>query len=355
MNIYKRQMNDLGLNVEEYSKMLDIPKLVTEKMVNGNGEVVDNMEINNFLRKNIFTKHQEVENNKEEKKVEALNVKLMRGENSYETKKQWLLEKYPNSKEVLWYVNEYDRDTYFNKYNVKNKFDLMRRYTFTCNVGRLNKNGGSVGESTIDRLINKSYNELGTKSAYPLICQLYDCFKLGHIKEQQELPVVKKEKGKRGYKKRNYTEEEKELRDWFLNYDMEEFFKKKIVSYKTFEKETGVSYKSIPGVRTKKYIPRLELLKNIKSLVEKYETKIIPNERTAIVSEESIMKPFRGETIIHNNIKIEDIPKENNVRTIESLGDIQIIGGNEDILRSLLKDRLTEEEKTLIQIFGGRI
>ena len=46
MNIYKRQMNDLGLNIEEYSRMLDIPKLVTEKMVNGNGEVVDNMEIN---------------------------------------------------------------------------------------------------------------------------------------------------------------------------------------------------------------------------------------------------------------------------------------------------------------------
>ena len=83
-------MKELGLNLDQYSKFLDIPKSITKKIINGNGEVVEDMEINNFLRKNLFGKHQEVENNKEEKKVEALNVKLMRGENSYEAKKQWL-------------------------------------------------------------------------------------------------------------------------------------------------------------------------------------------------------------------------------------------------------------------------
>ena len=72
MNIYKRQMEKLGMSVEEYSRLLNVPEIIVKKIVNGNEEVVKNMEINNFLRKNIFNKHQEVENNMEEKKVLCL-------------------------------------------------------------------------------------------------------------------------------------------------------------------------------------------------------------------------------------------------------------------------------------------
>ena len=329
MNIYKRQMNDLGLNVEEYSKMLDTPKSIIEKMVNGNGEVVDNMEINNFLRKNIFTKHQEVENNKEEKKVEALNVKLMRGENSYEAKKQWLLEKYPNSKEVLWYVNEYDRDTYFKKYNVKNKADLMRRYKFTCDKGRL-KGVNEVGISTIDRLICKSYNELGTHTAYPLICQLYDCFELGHIKEIEK-------KQNKTHQKREFVGEEKELRNWYNEFDFKGFCEKHDIPTRQMVYDLNISPATAKAIKSKKYKPSIELIKKLQDYVDSFENKF--ETQTVTMGQAKVF----NETITD-----EDIMKLDNVKIIEELTQ-------EELLRNLLKDRLTEEEKTLIRIFGGRI
>lgn len=45
MNIYKRQMNSLGVNLEQYSKILDIPKKITKKIINGNGEVTKDMKL----------------------------------------------------------------------------------------------------------------------------------------------------------------------------------------------------------------------------------------------------------------------------------------------------------------------
>lgn len=328
MNIYKRQMNDLGLNVEEYSKMLDIPKSVVAKMINGNGEVVDNMEINNFLRKNIFTKHQEVENNKEEKKVEALNVKLMRGENSYETKKQWLLEKYPNSKEVLWYVNEYDRDTYFAKNNVQNKADLMRRYTFTCNTGRL-KGLKEVGLSTIDRLVNKQYNELGIYTAYPLICQLYDCLELGNIKANSNYKPKYNNKIQIENKK-----EEQKLKDWFYNFDFKDFCNKHEITTTQFALDIKTSVTTVKAIKIGKYKPSMKLTKRLKDYVDsfenKFETQIEEKQLDISTNEEKLILPL-------DNVKI--------------IGTLT----QEELLRNLLKDRLTEEEKTLIRIFGGRI
>ena len=410
MNIYQRQMKELGLNLDQYSKFLDIPKSITKKIINGNGEVVEDMEINNFLRKNLFGKHQEVENNKEEKKVEALNVKLMRGENSYEAKKQWLLEKYPNSKEVLWYIYEYDKDTYFAKNNVQNKADLMRRYTFTCNKGRL-KELKEVSISTIDRLVNKQYDELGIYTAYPLICQLYDCLELGNIKESK--PTTNIKKGVKGFQKKEYTEEEQNLRNWFYNFnfkdfcdkheitttqfaldiktsgstikaikngtykpsmilinrlydyvnnydnsnieidlakwfkqfDFEKFVNEKSILYKDIAEAINVPYGSIYPIKKKIYVPNEEVLKKLKEYVDSFETKIIPDERTAIISEESVMKPFETKTVT-GNAKVFDIPANNE--------DIMKLD-NEEILRNLLKDRLTEEEKIIIKLFGGRI
>lgn len=364
MNIYQRQMKELGLNLDQYSKFLDIPKSITKKIINGNGEVVEDMEINNFLRKNLFGKHQEVENNKEEKKVEALGIKLARGDNSYDNKKKWLLENYPDSKEVQWYINEYDKDTYFAKNNVQNKADLMRRYTFTCNKGRL-KELKEVGISTIDRLLNKQYDELGLKSAYPLICQLYNCFELGYIEDSK--PKTNSKKGVKGFQKKKYTEEEQNLRNWFNNFDLEEFITKNGISYKSFSNATGIAKQSIYSVKSKKYIPSCEILRNMKKFVSKFETKIIPDERTAIISEESVMKPFETKTVT-GNAKVFDIPVnvehlkelEDNLNTFVALNNEEskiepLYNNNEELLRNLLKDRLTEEEKMIIKLFGGRI
>lgn len=344
MNIYQRQMNSLGLNVEQYSKMLDIPKSITKKMISGNGEVVKDMEINNFLRKNIFNRHQEIEENKEEKKVEALNIKLKRGENNYDNKKMWLLQEYNDSIEVQWYINEFDRDTYFQKYNVKNKFDLMKRYKFNCNKGRL-KGLKEVGESTIDRLICKQYDELGKQTAYALICQLYDCFELGHINapiQKDKKNNIKKENG--SLQKKKYTEENQKLRDWYNEFDFEKFVTENSILYKDIAEAINVPYGSLYPMKRKTYVPNEDVLKKLKDYVDsfenKFETKIIPDEHNAIVSEESIMNSSELENHITLNL--------DNVKIIGTLTQ-------EDILRNLLKDRLTEQEKIIIKLFGGRI
>ena len=49
MSIYKRQMEKLGLNLEQYSKLVGMPIEMTKKIINGK-EVVENMQVNNFLR-----------------------------------------------------------------------------------------------------------------------------------------------------------------------------------------------------------------------------------------------------------------------------------------------------------------
>ena len=340
-NIYKRQMNELGLDIDQYSNMVDIPKKIVKKMISGNGEVVKDMEINNFLRKNLFTKHQEIEENKEEKKMEALDIKMKRGENTSENKKQFLLDKYPDSKEVQWYINEYDKDTYFKKYNVKNKFDLMKKYKFKCNKGRL-RGLKEVGESTIDRLISKQYNELGKDTAYTLICQLYDCFELGHIKENQEIQIQNQPK--------EYLKEE-ELRDWYNKFDLEKFVNEKSILYKDIAEAINIPRGSVYPMKKKTYIPNIEILKKLKEYVDSFETKIIPDERTAIISEESVMKPTNI-----NGMELIDTPLGTGIYINNEESKIEpLYNNNEEILRNLLKDRLTEEEKTLIRIFGGRI
>ena len=416
MNIYQRQMRDLGLDIDQYSQMLEIPKSITKKIVNGNGEVVkNNMEINNFLRKNLFNKHQEVEKNKDEKKMEAVGIKLLRGENSYNSKKRWLLENYPDSKEVKWYINEYDKKTYFEKYNIKNKADLMRRYNFTCNTGRL-KGLKDVGISTIDRLVNKQYDELGIKSAYPLICQLYDCLELGNIKangnykpkydnkiqienkeEEQKLKdwfynfdfkdfcdkheitttqfsrdintsgstikAIKNRKYKpsmilinRLYNyvnnyNNNNIEIETDLEKWFKQFDLEKFVNEKSILYKDIAEAINIPYGSIYPMKKKTYVPNDEILKRLKDYVDsfdnKYETQTVTGSAKVFnetINNEDIMKL---DNVFVSNGFITTIPETSTIAPLYN--------DNEEMLRNLLINRLTDEEKMLIKLFGGRI
>jgi len=219
-------MNELGLNIDQYSNMVDIPKKIIKKMINGNGEVVKDMEINNFLRKNMFNKHQEIENNKEEKKVEALKLKT----------------------EI-----------------VKN----------SRNVNNINE----------------------------------------------------------------------ELLNWYNNFDFKKFIKENKLTIKEVSDGTGIPRGSISYTINKISIPTENRILKLKKFVESFKITITPDERTAIVSEESIMKPFESVTVT-GTAKVFDIPANNE--------DIMKLD-NEEILRNLLKDRLTEEEKTLIRIFGGKI
>ena len=73
-NIYRRQMQELGLNPKQYAKLIDMPyEVVKDMLYDKEGDY--SMEIGNILRKNMFNKHQDIENNFENAKFNAMRIK----------------------------------------------------------------------------------------------------------------------------------------------------------------------------------------------------------------------------------------------------------------------------------------
>ena len=190
-------------------------------------------------------------------------------------------------------------------------------------------------------IYKRQMRDLGVDTIYPLVCQLYDCLELGNIKGKNE--VIKSVKG---FQKKEYTKEEKELRNWFTKYDINKFIKTNHITYKMLESEIGVSIKSLYAVIHKRYIPSCETITKLKDYVERIENKdnlIMPDQHNDMVIDGNVMKPV-------------DVYTNDFFTITNTTGDIKLLyNNNEEILRNLLKDRLTEEEKTLIKIFGGNI
>ena len=60
-NIYRRQMQELGLNPKQYAKLIDMPyEVVKDMLYDKEGEY--SMEIKGLLRNTMFNKHQDIEN-----------------------------------------------------------------------------------------------------------------------------------------------------------------------------------------------------------------------------------------------------------------------------------------------------
>lgn len=89
MNIYEKQMKDLNLNPKEYAELTGIPyELIKDVIYDKEGNY--SMEIKDFLRKNVFNKHQEIEKDKENMKLKGMEMKMN------------------NDNEIMkWYKNEY--------------------------------------------------------------------------------------------------------------------------------------------------------------------------------------------------------------------------------------------------------
>ena len=62
-NIYLRQMNELNVDVEQYSKLLDAPIFIVRRLVKGE-TLSEDMGLNEFIRNNILKKYNELETNK---------------------------------------------------------------------------------------------------------------------------------------------------------------------------------------------------------------------------------------------------------------------------------------------------
>ena len=324
MSIYKRQMEKLGLNLEQYSKLVGMPIEITKKIINGK-EVVENMQVNNFLRNNIFSKHQEIEKGGEMEQ-EAINIKIKDSDIFSHPKIQNLIKKYPNSEELYWYLTKFNKEEYFEKYNVAGWQDLMRRYNFISYTGRIK---GKVCDSTIQRVIKRQYDEVGAEVIYEIAVQLYDCFEKGNIEEVER-------KNKVNNIKMNKVVSEEDLRKWYMNFDFDDFIKQHDMTIKEFGGKVHLA-KSTTFAFFKKYAqykPSVSVLQRVKDYVESCDKNI---EQITI---EETMK-------INDNATI--IPTETGVGIIYEPTD------ENSMLKELLKERLTEQEKYLIRLFGGNI
>lgn len=318
-------MEKLGLSLEQYSKLMDIPIEITKKIINEK-EVVKDMNINNFLRKNMFDKHQELENDVENTQLEIAKIKVEDKDIFGHPKIQKIISKYPNDKEFYWYLTEFDKDYYFEKFNVTSLTNLIHRYNFYTTNGRCS---GQLSTSTIQRVIEKKYDQVGIEPLYDVSKMLYDCF----VNEKIEKDDNKINTRRRYVRKNN----DDDLLKWYKEFDFEDFLTKKDIKIKDFAKKVGLAYSTTRQIVKKSacYSPSNFVILKLKDYVESN-----PINEKEILEQPKVIE------------EIENKPKQ--VTTIENPLEYSIQNENE-LLRSLIKERLTEQEKYLIKLFGGNL
>lgn len=250
----------------------------------------------------------------------------LKTEEKYENEKiKNLIEMYPDSKEVEWYLNEFDYHEYFDKFSVKGWGDLEKRYNWELNAGRIKQ---QASRSTLIRMCKKDFKYIENTTFYPLVLLLYDCFVNENIKSSLIENRKKCEIESRKKSEIKGTQEETELNEWIKTYDIKEFCRENGISVMELAKKLNMPQPTLSCIVNNKRA-RIDNILKIKKFVENMKE----NEE-----EQNIMKSD-NDTITKVTVNTSEVK----------------IANKEDVLRNLLKNRLTEEERELIRIFGGEI
>lgn len=405
-NIYLRQMHELNVDVEKYSKLLDAPIFIVRRLVKGE-TLSEDMGLNEFIRNNILKKYNELEKNKVETQSKVIALKI-----DVDKKQNDLLE---------WYKNEFDKNVLMEKYNCNKILHLYRKIPLTTEPryknGKHFSSNEIISETTFDRLMNKK--NISLEFLMPLLEQLKKYYD-SEIKEN----VVKED----------FTKNKKtRLENWWENFDLKEWLVKNDISVRQFTSETHIGHVSYYNIINKTHKTSLSNIKKINNYVKEIENKnnIMYEEDVydkKTTSENQLLKwhkdfnyqDFMKKNNLTNNILFEELklgrstisaitsplkkysPADEIIKKVkeyvesfeekeEKMKEIEIIGediiethcetntnkanSNEiekldtfiekeekceneclnDVLKNILKDRLTDEERKLIEIFGGKI
>lgn len=320
MTIYERQMKRLNLNLEQYSKLLQVPIEITKKLVKG--EEFENMGINDFIRNNVLKKHNELETD-ENTTLKVVEIKHESLENQFE------------EKAMNWYMNKYDKYDLYEKLGIKSQKEFMYKYEFTCNAGRLK--GRMLSESVYNRLLRHDIGEIGVKVLPELVKQLYDLYI--NYPESEKKYLRKSRLSKKNICRKN---RDMELVEWFKNFDFDSYFENKEVGEKArIGKKLDINYSSVVALFNKIYIPNDGVLRKLKNYFDN-----VDNQETIEPVEEEIeiLDLPRQEEINFEDNNVQDV-NEQEIRT----------NTQEDLLRRILITRLSQEEKELIRLFGGKV
>ena len=372
MNIYKRQMLKLGVNTYEYSKLIDMPYDIVKNYVYEKEGDYD-MNIRNILNKNMISKHQEIEQDIDNAKIKANEIKLATDEEY-----------------IKWYDEEYTRDLLFKKLHINSLIEFQNKYLITINgkpaskwfyvmiVGKTNYEGHPVRQEIKSEFVK----------------QLYDiivCDNASKYLREEGIQPIKRDKYKKNI--------DKNLKSWFENFDINEFKKTNNLTNITLGLEIGVSKATIDLLIAKKRYTN-KTLKNLYDYVMSKENNVeindeVINESVKEIDNENLTNEIRKAQINGETDKVEELKEQhyenlleeddNNPSSkitmqvpeihhedvkdvkIENMDLVKLLAKeiknelqtqyNEDYdkLKKMLISKLTEEEKELITLFGGKI
>lgn len=370
MNIYKRQMLKLGVNTYEYSKLIDMPYDIVKNYVYDKEGDYD-MNIRNILNKNMISKHQEIEQDFDNAKLKANEIKL-------------------NEDYIRWYDEEYTRDLLFGKLHINSLIEFQNKYLITIKgkpaskwfyvmiVGKTNYEGHPIKQEIKNEFVK----------------QLYDiivCDNASKYLREEEIEPIKRDKYKKNL--------DKNLKSWSENFDIKEFKKNNNLTNITLGLEIGVSKATIDLLVSKNRYTNKTLKKLYDYVMSKENNVEINdeaiNEPVKKVENEDLINEIRKSQINGDTNKIEELKNQhyenlldeddNNPASkitmrmpeihyedvkdmkIENMDLVKLLAKeiknelqtqyNEeyDKLKKMLISKLTEEEKELITLFGGKI
>ena len=406
-NIYTKQMQKLGLNPKQYAELIDIPyEVVKDFIYDKEGDY--KMGLKELLRKNMLQKHQEVEENYENAKFKAMEIKHNNKEINY----------------LEWYDKGYSVSLLKSALKINSISDFKKRYdlmfngnrfsnwTYQVLLGKREYEGHEIAPQKKEEFLKQLYDIIvnGNSNNYlrikPLssrdvssthnsekakILKWYKKFNFKKYLEDNNITqsdlsrligiptgvISKMINGKKtnyvttnlitlyNYVVNNSTNkenksdyDEKEVINWFNNFDFNNFRRKYQMSNEIIADDCGLSHSTISKMSQGTYNSFPAIIK-FYDYVKKLESK----EPVEYVNDAEIVEDDNDDLFEDLKEEIEENDVVSNDLASEKVDDYtpQMVSNNDnnntnnDILRKLLSNRLTEEERELIKIFGGVI
>ena len=342
-NIYVRQMQGLGLNPKQYAELINIPyEVVKDFIYNKEGEY--KMGLKDLLRRNMIEKHQEIEENYENAKIKASGIKLRDGVNCRE-----------------WYEKEYTPELLLETLNLKSRKEFEKNYDIMVNGERASR----WYYTCITGKADYGDKQFNYEKQTQFIEQLYDIIVNGNGEKYRRKTPFETKKSTFNYMK------------WFKTFDIRSYMREKGITNGMLIEELRLSGQTVSFlVNKKRYTLRsvvklydfIQANENRETGLDIIDKKIVENEKL-----QDIMKnidALDNEEIEPLKKKIEEDDNNTASKLIEQVEPVEpavfleqynkptiepLYNDNDTILRKILINRLTDEEKELIKIFGGNL
>jgi hypothetical protein len=153
--------------------------------------------------------------------------------------------------------------------------------------------------------------------------------------------------------------DEKEVINWFNNFDFNNFRRKYQMSNEIIADDCGLSHSTISKMSQHNYNSLPAIIKfydYVKKLESKEPVVEYINDAEIVEDDNDDLFEDLKEEIEENDVVSNDLASEKvDDYTPQMVSNNDNNNTNNDILRKLLSNRLTEEERELIKIFGGVI